>query len=120
MSSNKYIYNQYAKKNHDIRMYLDNYTFPYCDEVQKYTVLSKVGEGTFGVVFKACEKRNINNIVALKKLLIRNENGSFPITAIREINILKHVKHDNIVNLLEICNGRPKYSSELTSNFYSV
>ena len=52
--------------------------------------------------------------------MIQNENGSFPITAIREINILQQVKHDNIVNLLEICNEKPKFTSKFTSNFYLV
>ncbi|GFS63146.1 cyclin-dependent kinase 9, partial [Trichonephila clavipes] len=66
-------------------------------------------------VFKA-RHRTTNNIVALKKILVENEKEGFPITALREIKILQLLKHENVVNLIEVC--RPKASefnrSELT------
>lgn len=34
----------------------------------------------------------------------------FPITALREIRILQLLKHDNVVNLLEICQTRGNYN----------
>jgi len=40
--------------------------------------------------------------VALKKLKMEHENQGFPITAIREIKILKVLRHQNIVRLKEI------------------
>ncbi|CAL4189970.1 unnamed protein product, partial [Meganyctiphanes norvegica] len=76
--------------------------FPFCDDVCKYEELAKIGQGTFGEVFKARDRRN-GKIVALKKILMENEKEGFPITALREIRILKLLKHENVVNLQEIC-----------------
>nr|DBA24562.1 TPA: hypothetical protein GDO54_012195 [Pyxicephalus adspersus] len=76
--------------------------FPFCDEVSKYKCLAKVGQGTFGEVFKA-KHRQTGQTVALKKVLMENEKEGFPITALREIKILQLLKHENVVNLIEIC-----------------
>ncbi|KAI8421923.1 hypothetical protein MSG28_009843 [Choristoneura fumiferana] len=43
------------------------------------------------------------NFVAMKKVLMDNEKEGFPITALREIKILQLLKHENVVNLIEIC-----------------
>ncbi|XP_066956591.1 cyclin-dependent kinase 9-like [Macrobrachium rosenbergii] len=75
--------------------------FRFCDDVIKYEKLAKIGQGTFGEVFKARDKRT-GRVVALKKILMENEKEGFPITALREIRILKLLKHDNVVSLLEI------------------
>jgi cyclin-dependent kinase 9 len=80
----------------------DDLEFPYCDPIEKYLSLTKIGQGTFGEVFKA--KNNVTGkIVALKKVLMDNEKEGFPITALREIKILQLLKHENVVNLIEIC-----------------
>merc|ERR1719436_112948 len=83
--------------------YIENYDFPYCAEVTKYEKQAKIGQGTFGEVFKARDKKSKSKIVALKKVLMENEKEGFPITALREIRILQLLNHDNIVNLIEIC-----------------
>ncbi|KAJ4767391.1 Cyclin-dependent kinase 9 [Rhynchospora pubera] len=41
-------------------------------------------------------------IVALKKIRMDNEREGFPITAIREIKILKKLHHQNVIQLKEI------------------
>jgi serine/threonine protein kinase len=41
-------------------------------------------------------------IVALKKVRMDNEKEGFPITAIREIKILKTLDHKNIIKMKEI------------------
>ena len=41
-------------------------------------------------------------MVALKKVRLENEKEGFPITAVREIKILRQLNHPNIVNLTEI------------------
>ena len=43
-----------------------------------------------------------DEFVALKKVRLENEKEGFPITAVREIKILKQLNHKNIVNLKEI------------------
>lgn len=56
------------------------------------------------MVFKAKDKRT-GEIVALKKVKMENENNGFPITSLREINLLLKSKHDNIVDVKEIVVG---------------
>ena len=46
--------------------------YPFCDEVGKYEKLMKVGQGTFGEVYKAKDRKS-SRLVALKKILVENE-----------------------------------------------
>lgn len=61
-----------------------------------YQKLEKLGEGTFGVVHKA---RHIESgeVVALKKMRLEEEEDGVPATALREIAILRELKHPNII-----------------------
>ncbi|CAB4056518.1 CDK9 [Lepeophtheirus salmonis] len=97
--------------------YIENSIFPYCTKVDKYEKMTKIGQGTFGEVFKARLRADKSKIVALKKVLMENEKEGFPITALREIRILQLLKHDNIVNLYEICQ---QYSRHNKTTFYLV
>ena len=45
-------------------------------------------------------------IVALKKIRMDNEKEGFPITAIREIKILKSLDHKNVIKLKEIVTSK--------------
>ncbi|KAL3310545.1 Cell division protein kinase 1 [Cichlidogyrus casuarinus] len=63
--------------------------------------IEKVGEGTYGVVYK-CKNTKTNNLSALKKIRLDNEDEGVPATAIREIALLKEIKHPNIVNLEQV------------------
>jgi len=87
----------------------DSVECPFCDEVSKYEKLAKIGQGTFGEVFKA-KHRKTGKKVALKKVLMENEKEGFPITALREIKILQLLKHENVVNLIEICRTKGMWS----------
>lgn len=62
----------------------------------KYQILEKIGEGTYGVVYKAKDK-NTGRIVALKKIRLDSEDEGVPSTSIREISLLKELRHPNIV-----------------------
>jgi len=53
----------------------------------KYLKLEKLGEGTYGVVYKAKEK-GTDRTVALKKMRLDGEDEGVPSTAIREISLL--------------------------------
>merc|ERR1719219_2733924 len=79
--------------------------------IEIYEIVDKVGEGTYGEVFKSVFKsefvKNGNSgqngeLLALKKVRLENEKEGFPITAVREIKILRQLKHKNIINLREI------------------
>lgn len=61
-----------------------------------YQKIEKIGEGTYGVVYKALD-RNSGKTVALKKIRLESEEEGVPSTAIREISVLKELQHDNIV-----------------------
>ncbi|XP_005407520.1 PREDICTED: cyclin-dependent kinase 3 isoform X2 [Chinchilla lanigera] len=59
--------------------------------------VEKIGEGTYGVVYKA-KKKDSGQLVALKKIRLDLETEGVPSTAIREISLLKELKHPNIVS----------------------
>ncbi|KAL3084006.1 hypothetical protein niasHS_008878 [Heterodera schachtii] len=76
-----------------------------CRSVAEYECLNKISEGTFGVVYRAQNKRT-DEIVALKRLKMEKEHQGFPITSLREINmLLKCGAHPNIVNVREVVVG---------------
>ncbi|KAL5233948.1 hypothetical protein ACI65C_001358 [Semiaphis heraclei] len=100
--------------------YLEEFNFSFCEDATKFQKLAKIGQGTFGEVFKARDKNNPELIVAMKKILMENEKEGFPITALREIRILQTLKHDNIVSLLEICQTRATQLNNYRSTFYLV
>ena len=70
--------------------------------VENYELGDVIGEGTFGQVFKARDKRT-DKIVALKKVRLDKEREGFPVTTVREIKILRQLdEHENIIKLREI------------------
>ncbi|KAK4792085.1 hypothetical protein SAY86_022520 [Trapa natans] len=69
--------------------------------VDCFEKLEQIGEGTYGQVYMAREK-GTGEIVALKKIRMENEREGFPITAIREIKILKRLNHENVIKLKEV------------------
>jgi len=75
--------------------------------MDRYQKIEKVGEGTYGVVYKA-KDTNSGHIVALKKIRLEAEDEGVPSTAIREISLLKELKDDNIVRLLDIVHADQK------------
>ena len=72
-----------------------------------YQKQEKLGEGTYGVVYKAIDKRT-GDVVALKKIRLEQEEEGIPATSIREISILKELHHPNIVDLREVINSQGK------------
>lgn len=65
----------------------------------QYEKVEKIGEGTYGVVYKARD-RNTNETIALKKIRLEQEDEGVPSTAIREISLLKEMQHRNIVRYI--------------------
>lgn len=62
----------------------------------KYQLMEKLGEGTYGVVYKA-KDRITGRIMALKKIRLDSEDEGVPATSIREISLLKELDHINVV-----------------------
>ncbi|XP_011420286.2 cyclin-dependent kinase 18 isoform X1 [Magallana gigas] len=69
-------------------------------KIESYTKLDKLGEGTYATVFKG-KSRLTDNLVALKEIRLEHEEGA-PCTAIREVSLLRELKHANIVTLHDI------------------
>lgn len=69
--------------------------------MDKFDIIGIIGEGTYGQVYKAKDK-DTGELVALKKVRLDNEKEGFPITAIREIKILRQLIHRSVVNMKEI------------------
>ncbi|KAL2846128.1 hypothetical protein BJY01DRAFT_176865 [Aspergillus pseudoustus] len=62
---------------------------------------SVIGAGTYGKVFKAIHVYTQQK-VALKKIRMEGEKDGFPVTAVREIKLLQHLRNHNVVSLLEV------------------
>ncbi|KAL7665759.1 Serine/threonine-protein kinase BUR1 [[Candida] zeylanoides] len=78
--------------------------------LKKYQILQKLGQGTFGVVQKA-KNLDTGRLVALKQLLNHSAKEGFPITAMREITILKQLSHPNILELIDMVYEAPRLTS---------
>ncbi|KAF2138490.1 uncharacterized protein K452DRAFT_256016 [Aplosporella prunicola CBS 121167] len=74
-----------------------------CSSISSFERLNAAGEGTYGIVSRARDKRN-GAIVALKQVRILDEERHYgiPITAMREISILRSLKHPNVINVLDV------------------
>ncbi|CAG5115815.1 unnamed protein product, partial [Candidula unifasciata] len=86
--------------------------------IDVFDIIEIIGEGTYGQVYKAKDTVN-GNLVALKKVRLENEKEGFPITAVREIKILRQLQHPNIVNLKEIVTDDVDFRNN-TGSFYLV
>lgn len=65
-----------------------------------YKRLEKIGEGTYGIVYRAIHKQT-KEIVALKKIRPENEDEGISTTTLREISILKNLNNDRIIRILD-------------------
>ncbi|XP_007477063.1 cyclin-dependent kinase-like 4 isoform X4 [Monodelphis domestica] len=75
--------------------------------MEKYEKLGKIGEGSYGVVFK-CRNKNSGQVVAIKKFVESEDDPIVKKIALREIRLLKQLKHANLVNLIEVFRRKRK------------
>ncbi|KAJ3281992.1 Cyclin-dependent kinase-like 3, partial [Borealophlyctis nickersoniae] len=72
-----------------------------------YEKIGPIGEGTYGMVMK-CRNKETGQIVAIKKFKESEDDLQIRKTALREVRMLKQLKNDNIVNLLEVFRRKGK------------
>eukprot|EP00668_Euglena_longa_P003106 GGOE01003628.1.p1 GENE.GGOE01003628.1~~GGOE01003628.1.p1 ORF type:complete len:335 (-),score=41.87 GGOE01003628.1:220-1224(-) len=76
-----------------------------CRNVNNFRKLARIGEGMYGTVYKAVDKQT-NEMVALKKVkIVHRDDEGFPVTAIREVQVLMLHSHKNLVSMKEIAIG---------------
>eukprot|EP00917_Polyrhabdina_sp_WS-2016_P011216 GHVP01024774.1.p1 GENE.GHVP01024774.1~~GHVP01024774.1.p1 ORF type:complete len:300 (+),score=39.69 GHVP01024774.1:987-1886(+) len=75
--------------------------------MDRYQRLDRIGEGTYGVVYKARDTLT-GEMCALKKIRLESEEEGIPSTAIREISLLKELVHPNIVKLCDVIHTEKK------------
>eukprot|EP00045_Choanoeca_perplexa_P010519 m.107157 g.107157 ORF g.107157 m.107157 type:complete len:309 (+) comp15305_c0_seq19:170-1096(+) len=75
--------------------------------MSRYVKIEKLGEGTYGVVYKARDKTD-SQIVALKRISLDSQAEGVPSNAVREISLLKALHHPNIVRLYDVLHSEHK------------
>ncbi|CAG5929445.1 unnamed protein product [Menidia menidia] len=76
--------------------------------MERYESLGPVGEGSYGTVLK-CRHRDSGRLVAIKKFMDSDEDKTVKKIALREIKLLRQLRHDNLVNLLEVWKRRRRW-----------
>lgn len=87
-----------------------------CRLVTEFEKLNRIGEGTYGIVYRARDTKS-NEIVALKKVRMDQEKDGLPVSGLREIEILMSCNHENIVRLNEVVVGKSLESIFLTMEY---
>ncbi|KAI8796409.1 cyclin-dependent kinase 2 isoform X1 [Biomphalaria glabrata] len=75
--------------------------------MERYENLGLVGEGSYGMVLK-CKHKETGQLVAIKKFLESEDDKIVQKIALREIKMLKQLRHDNLVNLIETFRKRKR------------
>ena len=78
-----------------------------CRQVSEFSKGGKLGEGTYGSVYAATDKAS-GARVALKRVKLSGESferEGLPLTSLREISLLRRLRHRNIVALLDVVVG---------------
>lgn len=98
----------FQKQSLDVKFDLDN---------TDYQAIENIGIGAYGVVCSAIHKKTQDR-VAIKKIPRIFDYSKIGTTTYREIKILKHFKHDNIISIRDIL--KPKQSMDVFRDIYVV
>ncbi|KAM3957945.1 cyclin-dependent kinase-like 1 [Aphomia sociella] len=81
---------------------------PNSRDMDKYEQLAVVGEGSYGIVLK-CRRRDNGQLVAIKKFLETEDDAAVRKMALREIRMLKKLRHDHLVNMIEVFRRKRRF-----------
>uniref|UniRef100_A0A8C2XPR9 mitogen-activated protein kinase n=1 Tax=Cyclopterus lumpus TaxID=8103 RepID=A0A8C2XPR9_CYCLU len=84
---------------------------------EKYTRLKQIGTGAYGSVCSAINEKTKEK-VAIKKLHRPFQSEIFAKRAYRELRLLKHMKHENVIGLLDVFSSA--LSLDEIQDFYLV
>ncbi|VDM84340.1 unnamed protein product, partial [Strongylus vulgaris] len=79
-----------------------------CRSVNEFQKLNRIGEGTYGIVYRARDTKS-GQIATLKKVRVDSKMSAqvgISDSALREIVLLKRLRHENIVELKEVAVSR--------------
>ncbi len=68
--------------------------------MNKYEIQGIVGEGAYGIVYKAKNKET-GEVVAIKKFKESEDDEIVKKTTLREVKMLRMLRQENIVTLIE-------------------
>ncbi|KDN48524.1 Pkinase-domain-containing protein [Tilletiaria anomala UBC 951] len=93
--------------------------FEGCSSLDSYEISTTLGEGTFGVVLMA-KHRVTGQAVALKKITVHDSRDGLALTTIREVKLLKHLRHPAIVPVIDMVFAPPDSGQSATGDIYMV
>lgn len=68
------------------------------NSLSRYQIEHEIGKGSYGIVYKARDLQT-STTIALKKLQIRDSQGGFSNSILREVSILRQLSHPNLVSI---------------------
>ncbi|CAD8176353.1 unnamed protein product [Paramecium octaurelia] len=92
------LYKPYKKQFESVKHVLQGHTF-YLD--QRYMPIDIIGQGAYGCVIQAIDKLT-NKPVAIKKIEKTFNHRLFAKRTLRELKILRLIRHDNVVDLKQV------------------
>ncbi|XP_066479357.1 mitogen-activated protein kinase 13 [Tiliqua scincoides] len=84
---------------------------------RRYTSINPVGSGAYGSVCSAIDKKT-GEKVAIKKLCRPFQSEIFAKRAYRELTLLKHMQHENVIGLLDVFTSATSFDG--FQDFYLV
>lgn len=83
---------------------------------KRYEILELIGSGAYGELYRAIDSEK-GQIVALKCVDLHKDPEGFPISTLREILMLKNLKHPNLVALRDIVVDAPDWTQTMNTKF---
>lgn len=84
--------------------------------ISRYRLLSQLGKGAYGIVWKAQDKKT-SRYVALKKVIGAFNNDVDAQRTYREVFLLQSLNHDRLVKLLNVHNAKNDYDLYLVFEY---